>query len=41
LHGHKRIFGCLEGRAVHLRYLVDIKDDGATYSRRVPRDLCE
>ena len=40
LHGHKRIFGCLDGRTIHLRTLISIKDNGGTYSRRIPSDFC-
>ena len=41
INGHKRIFGCLVGRHLHLKLLMTIKDNVGHYSRRVPRNLCE
>ena len=39
-HGHKRIIGCLEGSKLTLKYLIDIKDSKATYSKRINPRLC-
>jgi hypothetical protein len=41
LHGHKRILGCLDGRDLRLLRMIDIKDEPASYYRRIPRDLCD
>lgn len=40
LHGHKRILGCLRGRHLVLRKLVNIPDNVAAYFRRIPADFC-
>lgn len=40
MNGHKRIFGCLDGTRLVLKTLINIKDDGGTYSRRIPHDFC-
>lgn len=40
LHGHKRIIGCLEGNKLTLKFLIDIKDNKATYQRRIDSRLC-
>ena len=38
--GHKRIIGCLEGRMVTLKYLVDIPANGNSYAREINPNLC-
>ena len=40
VHGHKRIFGCLEGRSLRLIRLINIKADSSAYARHLGRNFC-
>lgn len=38
---HKRLIGCLDGRVLTLKFLIEIKSTGETYSRRINPHLCQ
>ena len=39
-HGHKRIFGCLEGSKLVLKKFLAIKDTSASYRNHIPENFC-
>lgn len=40
MRGHKRIIGCLEGSALTLKYLINIKDSRQAYQARINPNEC-
>lgn len=40
MHGHKRIFGCMEGRRLTLKFLMDVRESRGSYAKRIPANLC-